>query len=606
MLSDAEILLCDEPTTGHDAATALQVMKVLKELAQNGLTVVISIHAPRSDMWHLFDHIALLSRRSVLYSGLREVSTSYFRRCGYEMPSLVSPAEYLVDLAALDTRTSQCEHDSTARLEYLRSHWASKHPSHQSEKPPTYTTSALSGVSERNTSQPPTLMRELRVLTARNMKMFIRDPKALAGAWGGAMAMAVVNGWVFMNMDRSEEGIRSLEGSLWYATELYGYLIFLTALVEIKLFDHERQDGITSAAGFLLSRRASKLLLEDLTIPPCFTFIYYFFAGYKHTARQFFIFLVTMFLSHFNAILFAGLSTAISLHFLLAEFLGNLYFTLQMVAAGYFIPSTQMPVYIGWLRWITHTFYTFGALAANECIGAESPSGVGQFYDCPYSNNPSDPSCKQYTGAYIMDSLGLPHNWIWKPVVILCAIASICYIWAGLILHYNPLKPVTGHAGERVESIDPPEIRFSPTPSPQAIAITLQAYGLKEKGQSSKRSSLLGPISTGFRPGRLTAVMGASGSGKTTLLSALSGRLATSTKARYQFIGSIMYNNTCLPEYKVRLVASLVNHAVAYMHIRNNSEYFHDRLFLPTVGLKYSPFQTLMGVEHKMQLTFTK
>jgi ABC-type multidrug transport system ATPase subunit/ABC-type multidrug transport system permease subunit len=431
-------------------------------------------------------------------------------------------------------------------------------------------------------------MRELRVLTARNMKMFIRDPKALAGAWGGALAMAVVNGWVFMNMDRSEAGIRSREGSLWNATELYGYLILVNELyrmnVEIKFFDHERQDGITTSAGFLLSRRASKLLLEDLTIPPCFTLIYYFFAGYSHSARQFFIFLVMMWLSHFNAISFAGLSTAISRHFLLAGFLGNLYFTLQMVAAGYFIPSTQMPVYIGWLRWITHTFYTFGALAANEFIGAESPSGVGQFYDCPYSNNPSDPSCKQYTGAYIMESLGLPRDWIWKPVVILCVIAFICYLWAALILHYNPLKPVTRHVGERIERIDPPEIRFSPAPSPQAIAITLQKYGLKEKSQLSKRSSLLGPISTEFRPGRLTAVMGASGSGKTTLLSALSGRLATSTKARYQSIGSIMYNNTSLPEDKVRFVASFVNqddvHLMPSLTVRETLQ-FVARLKLP-------------------------
>lgn len=513
----------------------------------------------------------------------------YFRGCGYETPPFVNPAEYLIELAALDTRTSEHEHDSAARLAYLRSCWASNPSPQGSGKPPTCTISTLSRASEYKTGQKPTLLTQVRVLTARNMKMFIRDRAALAGAWGGALAMAVVNGWVFMNMDRSEAGIRSREGSLWNATELYGYLILVNELcrmnADIKLFDHERQDGITSSTGFLLSRRASKLLLEDLTIPPCFALIYYFFSGYTHSARQFLIFLVMMLLSHFNAICFAGLCTTISRHFLLAGFLGNLYFTLQMVAAGYFIPSTQMPVYIGWLRWITHTFYTFGALAANEFIGAGGPSGVGQFYDCPYSNNPRDPSCKQYTGAYIMDSLGLPHNWIWKPVVILCAIASVCYICAGLILHCNPLQPVTRHAGERVERIDSPQMRLSPTPSPQAITITLQEYGLEAKGQSSKRPRILGPISTQFRPGRLTAVMGASGSGKTTLLSALSGRVATSTKARYQSTGTITYNNTSLPEGKVRMVASHVDqddlHLMPSLTVRETLQ-FVARLKLPS------------------------
>lgn len=539
-------------------------------------------------MWQLFDNIVLLSRGSVLYSGLRVESMPYFRRCGYEIPPFVNPAEYMIELAALDTRTSEHERGSAARLGYLRSYWASHPAPHRAGKPPTYTISGQSRASEHKTGQQPTLWTELRVLTARNMKMFIRDPKALAGAWGGAVAMAVVNGWVFMNMDRSEAGIRSREGSLWNATELYGYLILVNELcrmnTDIKLFDHERQDGITSAAGFLLSRRASKLLLEDLSIPPCFTLIYYFFAGYTHSARQFFLFLVMMLLSHFNAISFAGLSTAISRHFLLAGFLGNLYFTLQMVAAGYFIPATQMPVYIGWLRWITHTFYTFGALAANEFIGAASPSGVGQFYDCPYSNDPGDPSCKQYTGAYIMDSLGLPHNWIWKPVVILCAIASVCYIGAGLILHYSPLQPVTRHAGERVERIDPLQMRLSPTPRPQAITITLQDYELQAKGRTSSRSHILGPMSARFRPGRLTAVLGASGSGKTTLLSALSGRVATSTKARYQSTGTIAYNDTCLSEDKVRLIASHVDqddvHLMPSLTVRETLQ-FAARLKLP-------------------------
>ena len=32
-----------------------------------------------------------------------------------------------------------------------------------------------------------------------------------------------------------------------------------------------------------------------------------------------------------------------------------------------------------------------------------------------------DPQCKEYTGAFIMDSLGLPSGGIWKHVLLLCA-----------------------------------------------------------------------------------------------------------------------------------------------------------------------------------------
>ncbi|KAJ5278791.1 hypothetical protein N7478_004163 [Penicillium angulare] len=492
LLGNTDVLFCDEPTTGLDAATACQVVRVLKGLVEEGLTVVMSIHAPRSDMWPEFDDIVLLARSSVLFSGQRDEALPHFSRCGFDMPQYVKPAEYLIDLAALDTRTDEPQQESTNRLNYLESHWNNSQYTYQrrSEMSEASEIPMLGANSEfHRPKRALGLTRQVMILTSRNMKMFWRDHNALAGAWGGALAMAVINGWVFSKTDGSLSGIRSREGSLWNATELYGYLILVNDLylmnLDIQLFDHESQDGITTPVGFLLSRRAAKLILEDLPIPLIFTIIYYLLAGYRECARQFFVFLAMMFLTHLNAVSFATLSTAISRHFLVAGLLGNIYFTMQMVASGYFVPSNQMPPYVSWLRWLTHTFYTFGALCTNEFIGEKSPFGPGQFYDCPYSKDPTDPSCKQYTGSYAMNSLGLPHDWIWQPAIILCAIASLIYISAGALMHLNPPKPetISGTKTKSALRIDSLEIsRSSPIPSEQAVTITLQDYGLSGRG----------------------------------------------------------------------------------------------------------------------------
>ncbi|KAJ5106337.1 hypothetical protein N7456_003012 [Penicillium angulare] len=570
LLSNADVLFCDEPTTGLDAATAHQVVRVLKRLVEEGLTVVMSIHAPRSDMWPEFDDLILLARGSVLFSGQRDEALPHFSRCGFDIPQFVNPAEYLIDLAALDTRTDESQQESTNRLDRLEFHWNNSHHTYQrrSEKSEASEIPILgSNLQLHHSKRASGLTRQVMILTSRNLKMFWRDRNALAGVWGGALAMAVINGWVFWKMDGSLSGIRSREGSLWNATELYGYLILVNDLyrmnLDIRLFDHESQDGITTPAGFLLSRRAAKLILEDLPIPLIFTIIYYFLAGYRESARQFFVFLVMMFLTHLNAVSFATLSTAISRHFLVSGLLGNIYFTMQMVASGYFVPSNQMPPYVGWLRWLTHTFYTFSALCTNEFIGEKDPSGPGQFYDCPYSDDPTNPSCKQYTGSHVMDSLGLPHNWIWQPALILCAIASMIYIGAGVLMHFNPPKPETiaGSKTSRAERIDTLDIsRSNPIPSAQAVTISLRDYELSRQGGTrGSQSSLLGPISTVFHPGRLVAVMGASGSGKTTLLSVLSGRLASSTKSRYHTTGSILYNGECASDDEIRKFASFVH-----------------------------------------------
>lgn len=86
-----------------------------------------------------------------------------------------------------------------------------------------------------------------------------------------------------------------------------------------------------------------------------------------------------------------------------------------------------------------YTFYIFGALCANEFIGPNG-SELGHFYDCPYSNDPLDPACKQYTGRYIMESLGMPSHWIWRPVVVLVAFAVAHYV--SLRWSVTPIQPL--------------------------------------------------------------------------------------------------------------------------------------------------------------------
>ena len=46
-----------------------QVMHTLKQLAQEGHTVICSIHQPRSSIYAMFDDLVLLSEGQLIYSG---------------------------------------------------------------------------------------------------------------------------------------------------------------------------------------------------------------------------------------------------------------------------------------------------------------------------------------------------------------------------------------------------------------------------------------------------------------------------------------------------------------------------------------------------------
>ncbi|KAH7642958.1 hypothetical protein HUG17_9649 [Dermatophagoides farinae] len=68
--SKPPFLFVDEPTTGLDSESALVVMKCLQRLStQNGITVLVSIHAPSSDILDMFDQLYIIAKGGVcIYS----------------------------------------------------------------------------------------------------------------------------------------------------------------------------------------------------------------------------------------------------------------------------------------------------------------------------------------------------------------------------------------------------------------------------------------------------------------------------------------------------------------------------------------------------------
>ncbi|KAJ5174837.1 ABC-2 type transporter [Penicillium canariense] len=573
LLSNPSVLFCDEPTTGLDATSAFQIIRTLKRLAQDGRTVIVSIHAPRSEIWRLFDNVILLARGSALYSGPVSECLAHFEQCGHSLPPFVNPAEFLIDLAAIDTRTEELEAASHARVHHLQQAWGSRpgpeamvDVSGDGEKKPPVTppltdadTGAMKKVSFR---------RQFRVLTSRTFITTIRDPMGVAGSLLEAISMAVINGWIFLQLDESLTGIRSRQGSLYTATSLNGYLILLfetyRLTIDIRLFDRERNEGVVGVPAFLLSRRVARFPLEDLPVPLLFSSIFYFMVGYRLEVEQFFIFFSVTLLTHYIAVTFAAVSIGVARSFPGASLVGNMCFTLQSFACGYFVQSQQIPVYVRWLKWCAYTFYTFGALCANEFIGPGG-SGLGQFYDCPYSDDPHDPACREYTGRYIMDSLGMPSNWIWRPMVILVAFTLGHYLFAGLLLQYNrfAIDIAQGRKSEGDPSAGKAKIVVRPAEEARRVAISLDKYALairkrRMPWQRKQMLQILRPITAEFQPGELNIIMGPSGSGKTSLLHSMARRLHDSAGTQYHVNGQMLYNGAVPSDNVIRSVTSFV------------------------------------------------
>lgn len=356
MLANPSVLFLDEVTTGLDATSAFQLIRTLKTLAQKGRTIIITIHQPRSEIWGLFDRLLLLAGGSPVYSGSVEKCIPYFEDLGYTLPPFVNPAEHLVDLAAVDTRSTELEAASSARVESLKQTWnvfldgqalqsEEKTPSDLQTRPQKHST-------QKNHRS--ALSRQVRVLTARTLKVTIRDPLGVAASLVEATAMGVIMGWIFLSLDGSLSGIRSKEGALYSAASLQSYLILLFEVyrltLDIEIFDREHGEGVVGVPSFLISRRLARVFVEDIPVSLIFSVIFYFMVGFRPVASQFLVFLAITILCHYIAVTFATVCVAISRNFAGASLVANMGYTIQSLGCGYFVQSNQIPVYVRWLK----------------------------------------------------------------------------------------------------------------------------------------------------------------------------------------------------------------------------------------------------------------
>lgn len=354
MLSNPSVLFLDEVTTGLDATSAFQLIRTLKTLASKGRTIVVTIHQPRSEIWGFFDHLLLLTGGSLVYSGPVDRCLPYFEDLGYGLPPFVNPAEHLIDLAAVDTRSADLEASSSLRVEGLKQAWRSYYktrtPQSLVEKSPANNLLALPLPNIARSA----LSRQIKVLTMRTLKVTLRDPLGVAGSLLEAITMGVLMGWIFLSLDGSLAGIRSKEGAVYTAASLQSYIILIfetyRLTIDVKLFDRENGEGVVGVSAFLISRRLARAFVEDIPVPFIFSVLFYFMAGFRHLASQFFIFFAVTLLSQYIAVTLATVCVAVSRNFAGASLIANMAFTLQSLGCGYFVQSNQIPIYMRWLK----------------------------------------------------------------------------------------------------------------------------------------------------------------------------------------------------------------------------------------------------------------
>lgn len=84
LVANPSVVFMDEPTSGLDARAAAIVMKAVRNVANNGRTVIVTIHQPSIEIFESFDLLVLMQKGGRL---------TYFGPLGHESSELIKYLE---------------------------------------------------------------------------------------------------------------------------------------------------------------------------------------------------------------------------------------------------------------------------------------------------------------------------------------------------------------------------------------------------------------------------------------------------------------------------------------------------------------------------------
>lgn len=88
---------------------ALSIVESMKNLAQQGKTIICTIHQPSSEIFEMFDRLCLLAEGRLAYLGDLDKAVDFFSNQNLTCPPNYNPADfYIQKLAIVPTKKDEC------------------------------------------------------------------------------------------------------------------------------------------------------------------------------------------------------------------------------------------------------------------------------------------------------------------------------------------------------------------------------------------------------------------------------------------------------------------------------------------------------------------
>lgn len=376
LISTPRLILCDEPTSGLDAFQAEKVMDTLKQLAEQGHTVVCSIHQPSSTIFQICDDLVLLASGRVVYSGTASDAPEYFKESGFPVPAQCNPAERYLELISVDYSSNETITQSEKRINKLVQGFKnSKH----NQNGTIATTQQNANGSMPETTQGTLVKRvgligQVRVLLSRAWKQIIRDKKTNISRFMSSLMSALLFGAIYWRIGRTQSTIQDRLGLL----QVCCINSAMTSLVktlnvfpqESVLVNRERARGSYNILQYFCSKLIAEMPVSAF-FPLIFSMVVYPMVGLSGGVARILRFMGIITLESFTAASYGLAVGALVSSTEAALAVGPSSFVLQIVFGGLYITDKSVPVWARWIPKISLIKHAYEGLCVNEFRGME-------------------------------------------------------------------------------------------------------------------------------------------------------------------------------------------------------------------------------------------
>lgn len=399
-----DVLFLDEPTSGLDGQSALNIVRLLRRLADSGQTVLCTIHQPAGEVIGLFDHLVLLAKGGRLaYNGALgshcSTAVEYFaQKSQTPIGSGQNPAEYLLDIVGAGSR-------STVTTDWA-SEWQSNTDNTHHLTPTPSTGNNVPILDSSDKKYATSFWRQMTIILPRAWLYNWRDPDYFTAKLIMNMANGLVNGLTYLNTGSTVGGAYSFVLS-----------IFMSMIVGPPLGLQTEERFFALRGIFLLRDKASGayswtvMVLSAILVEIPFALftgllyfvLWYYPAGYP-TASDVAGYALLMYLLFHLFVLGLAQLVASLMPTLASTFMANGFFFMFLnTLSGTLSPKSVTPAGWSWYYQLNPLFY-FGEGTVTNVLGnmdLKCSSGELSTFESPEGS-----TCADAVDGWIQDATG--------------------------------------------------------------------------------------------------------------------------------------------------------------------------------------------------------